>query len=99
LAPSSRSSPSPSAANGPTPSLGKQWAAQCDKAGEPGTEILKTDMDTMRAANKPIARNWDRAQLRQLQFSFNSLTPPKRVLQLSPTRIIKVGQNGGQRST
>jgi TRAP-type C4-dicarboxylate transport system substrate-binding protein len=42
------------------PSLGKEWAAQRDKAGEPGTEILKTYMDAMRAANQPIARNWDR---------------------------------------
>ena len=42
------------------PSLGKEWAAQRNKAGEPGTEILKTYMDAMRAANQPIARNWDR---------------------------------------
>jgi TRAP-type C4-dicarboxylate transport system substrate-binding protein len=42
------------------PPLGKEWAAARDKAGEPGTEILKSYMDTMRAANQPIARNWDR---------------------------------------
>jgi TRAP-type C4-dicarboxylate transport system substrate-binding protein len=42
------------------PPLGKEWAAARDAAGEPGTEILKTYMDTMRAANQPIARHWDR---------------------------------------
>ncbi|MCZ6591975.1 MAG: C4-dicarboxylate TRAP transporter substrate-binding protein [Alphaproteobacteria bacterium] len=42
------------------PSLGKEWAEQRNKAGEPGTEILKTYMDAMRAANQPIARHWDR---------------------------------------
>lgn len=42
------------------PSLGKEWAEQRNKAGEPGTEILKTYMDTMRSANQPIARHWDR---------------------------------------
>lgn len=42
------------------PSLGKEWAEQRNKAGEPGTEILKTYMDAMRAAKQPIARHWDR---------------------------------------
>ena len=42
------------------PPLGKQWAEQRNKAGEPGTEILKTYMDAMRAAHQPIARQWDR---------------------------------------
>ena len=42
------------------PPLGKEWAEQRNKAGEPGTEILKTYMDAMRAANQPIARHWDR---------------------------------------
>ena len=42
------------------PSLGKEWAQQRNEAGEPGTEILKTYMDAMRAANQPIARHWDR---------------------------------------
>ena len=41
------------------PALGREWAAQRDAAGEPGTEILKSYMDTMRAANQPIARDWD----------------------------------------
>jgi TRAP-type C4-dicarboxylate transport system substrate-binding protein len=42
------------------PPLGKDWAARVDKAGGPGTPILKTYMDAMRAANQPIARQWDR---------------------------------------
>lgn len=42
------------------PPLGKQWAEQRNKAGQPGTEILKAWMDSMRAANQPIARHWDR---------------------------------------
>jgi TRAP-type C4-dicarboxylate transport system substrate-binding protein len=42
------------------PPLGKQWAEERNKAGQPGTEILKAWMDEMRAANQPIARHWDR---------------------------------------
>ncbi|HCO99945.1 MAG: hypothetical protein CL573_07835 [Alphaproteobacteria bacterium] len=42
------------------PPLGKQWAEQRNKAGQPGTEILKAWMDEMRANNQPIARQWDR---------------------------------------
>lgn len=42
------------------PPLGKQWAEARNKAGQPGTEILKAWMDEMRAANQPIARHWDR---------------------------------------
>jgi len=42
------------------PPLGKEWAEQRNQAGEPGTEILKAYMDAMRAANQPIARQWDR---------------------------------------
>jgi len=42
------------------PPLGKQWAAQRNAAGQPGTEILKAWMDAMRAADQPIARHWDR---------------------------------------
>jgi len=42
------------------PPLGKQWAEQRNKAGQPGTAILKAWMDAMRAANQPIARHWDR---------------------------------------
>ena len=41
------------------PPLGKQWAAARDKAGQPGTAILKAWMDEMRAKNQPVARNWD----------------------------------------
>ena len=39
------------------PPLGKEWAAARDKAGEPGTEILKAWMDEMRAKNQPVARD------------------------------------------
>lgn len=42
------------------PPLGKEWAEQRNKAGDPGTEILKAYMDVMRFANQPIARHWDR---------------------------------------
>jgi TRAP-type C4-dicarboxylate transport system substrate-binding protein len=42
------------------PPLGKSWAAARDKAGEPGSAVLKAYMDAMRAANQPIARHWDR---------------------------------------
>jgi TRAP-type C4-dicarboxylate transport system substrate-binding protein len=42
------------------PPLGKQWAEERNKAGQPGTEILKAWMDEMRANNQPIARHWDR---------------------------------------
>jgi TRAP-type C4-dicarboxylate transport system substrate-binding protein len=42
------------------PPLGKQWAEQRNKAGQPGTAILKSWMDEMRANNQPIARHWDR---------------------------------------
>ena len=42
------------------PPLGKQWAEQRNKAGQPGTEILSAWMTEMRAANQPIARHWDR---------------------------------------
>ncbi|MBT5945564.1 MAG: C4-dicarboxylate ABC transporter permease, partial [Rhodospirillaceae bacterium] len=42
------------------PPLGKQWAEARNAAGQPGTEILKAWMGEMRAANQPIARQWDR---------------------------------------
>ncbi|NKB48640.1 MAG: hypothetical protein GKS02_04650 [Alphaproteobacteria bacterium] len=42
------------------PPLGKNWAAERNAAGQPGTEILKAWMDEMRANNQPIARHWDR---------------------------------------
>ncbi len=42
------------------PPLGKQWAEARNKAGQPGTAILKAWMDEMRAADQPIARQWDR---------------------------------------
>ncbi|MBT7364920.1 MAG: C4-dicarboxylate ABC transporter permease, partial [Rhodospirillaceae bacterium] len=42
------------------PPLGKQWAEARNAAGQPGTEILKAWMGEMRAANQPIARQWDK---------------------------------------
>lgn len=42
------------------PPLGRNWAERANKAGAPGTEILKTYMDEMRKADQPIARQWDR---------------------------------------
>lgn len=42
------------------PPLGKNWAERVDKAGGPGTGILATYMDAMRAAKQPIARQWDK---------------------------------------
>jgi TRAP-type C4-dicarboxylate transport system substrate-binding protein len=42
------------------PPLGREWAARIDAAGAPGSEILTTYMDAMRAANQPIARQWDK---------------------------------------
>jgi TRAP-type C4-dicarboxylate transport system substrate-binding protein len=42
------------------PPLGKDWAARIDAAGGPGSAILVTYMDAMRAANQPIARQWDK---------------------------------------
>lgn len=38
----------------------KVWAEDLDKAGHPGKAILAKYMDTMRAANQPIVRHWDR---------------------------------------
>jgi len=36
------------------------WAADLEKAGHPGKAILTKYMETMRAANQPIVRHWDR---------------------------------------
>ena len=38
----------------------KIWAEDLEKAGHPGKAILAKYMDTMRAANQPIVRHWDR---------------------------------------
>lgn len=42
------------------PNFAKKWAADLDKKKLPGTKVLTTYMDTMRAANQPILRHWDR---------------------------------------
>lgn len=42
------------------PNFAKAWASNLDGRGLPGTKILTTYMDTMRAANQPILRQWDR---------------------------------------
>jgi len=42
------------------PNFAKEWAATLDAKGQPGTKILTTYMDTMRAANQPMLRQWDR---------------------------------------
>jgi TRAP-type C4-dicarboxylate transport system substrate-binding protein len=39
--------------------VAKTWAAQVDAEGKPGTEILKSYMDAMRAAGAKPVRNWD----------------------------------------
>lgn len=42
------------------PNLAQAWAKSRNDAGQPGSEILKIYMDTMRANNQPILRQWDR---------------------------------------
>jgi C4-dicarboxylate-binding protein DctP len=42
------------------PNIGKDWAAGLDKDGLPGTKMLASFMNKMRAANQPIVRNWDK---------------------------------------
>jgi hypothetical protein len=42
------------------PNIAKQWAADMDKQDLPGTTILTTYMDVVRATGKPVIRNWDR---------------------------------------
>ncbi len=42
------------------PNIGKDWAAKLDKKGLPGTKMLKSYMNKMRAAKQPIIRHWDR---------------------------------------
>lgn len=42
------------------PNMAKEWAASLEKQGAPGNKILSDYMDAMRAANQPIARQWDR---------------------------------------
>lgn len=40
--------------------VAKIWAQRLDSEGQPGTEILKTYMDTMRNAGASPVRDWDR---------------------------------------
>lgn len=42
------------------PSLGKEWAAETDKAGLPGTAFLKAYMSELRAAGAKPLRDWDK---------------------------------------
>ncbi len=42
------------------PNIAKQWAASLDKQGLPGTKVLDTYMDLLRAHHITIARNWDK---------------------------------------
>ena len=42
------------------PNIAKEWAAAQDKKGLPGSKILSTYMDAMRAANEPVLRQWDK---------------------------------------
>lgn len=42
------------------PNIAQEWATNLDKAGQPGSEVLKIYMDTMRANNEPVLRNWDK---------------------------------------
>lgn len=39
--------------------VAKEWAAQVDGEGKPGTDVLKKYMDAMRAAGATPVRNWD----------------------------------------
>ena len=39
--------------------VAKVWAARLDSEGKPGTAVLKTYLDTMRAAGATPVRNWD----------------------------------------
>ena len=40
--------------------VAKVWAAQLDSEGKPGTAVLKTYLDTMRAAGATPVRDWDK---------------------------------------
>ena len=42
------------------PNVARDWAASLDKKGQPGTAVLKSYMETMRAAKQPILRQWDK---------------------------------------
>lgn len=42
------------------PNVGQQWADRLEAQGAPGRAILASYMNKMRAANQPIARQWDK---------------------------------------
>lgn len=42
------------------PNVAKDWVESLEKKGQPGKVVLKSYMDTMRAAKQPILRQWDR---------------------------------------
>ncbi len=43
------------------PNVAQDWAAGLEKKGVPGKAILAAYMDSMRAANQPILRQWDKS--------------------------------------
>jgi len=43
------------------PNVAQDWAAGLQKKGIPGSAILSAYMDSMRSANQPILRHWDKA--------------------------------------
>lgn len=42
------------------PNVAQDWAASLEKKGLPGKAVLSSYMNTMRAANQPIVRQWDK---------------------------------------
>ncbi len=42
------------------PNVAKDWVDSLEKKGLPGRAVMKSYMDTMRANNQPILRQWDR---------------------------------------
>jgi TRAP-type C4-dicarboxylate transport system substrate-binding protein len=42
------------------PNVPKEWAADLDKAGKPGSKLLQVYMEELRATAQPIPRQWDK---------------------------------------
>lgn len=42
------------------PNTAQAWAERQDKAGLPGTKMLSSFMDYMRANKQVVVRNWDK---------------------------------------
>jgi TRAP-type C4-dicarboxylate transport system substrate-binding protein len=42
------------------PNVAKEWAADMDKQGLPGSKLLSAYMDEVRASGKPVVREWDK---------------------------------------